>query len=96
MQRFFVEFPLVDTLDIIDDDMVHQIGRVLRARIGDMIILFCGDGTESRYEILSISKKSISLKRMEVIVRDVSPSQKITLMQAFPNKYEKIEYIIQK
>ncbi len=48
------------------------------------------------YEITDIAKKVIRLKGVAQHVIDDEMRQQIILHQALPNKYEKIEYIIQK
>jgi 16S rRNA U1498 N3-methylase RsmE len=48
------------------------------------------------YEITGIDKKAIRLKGIAQHLVDTEPRQQIILHQAIPNKYEKIEYIIQK
>lgn len=96
MQRFFVTFPLSIDMIISDTEMVHQLTRVLRTQVSEHIILFSGDGKETEYEIISIDKKSIWLRWCSQNTPNTEPKKQVTLYQALPNKYEKIEYIIQK
>lgn len=96
MQRFFVTFPLSIDMTITDTDMVHQLTRVLRVAIWDRIVLFSGDGTETEYRVVSIDKKSIWLRGQSQATPGTEPRKRVTLYQALPNKYEKIEYILQK
>lgn len=96
MQRFFVKFPLSIDMDISDSDIVHQLTRVLRAQIGESIVLFSWDGTETEYEINRIDKKTIWLRGKAKRNLDSESKKKVYLYQSLPNKYEKIEYIIQK
>ena len=96
MQRFFVSFPLSIDMNIVDTDIIHQVTRVMRSQVGDSIVLFDGDGSETTYEIMSITKKSLSLRGKDRIFPKVEPVRKITLYQALPSKIEKIEYILQK
>ena len=79
-----------------DDEIIHQISRVLRAKLGEHIVLFDGDGSETEYEITEITKKSITLRGVERRFPKTETDKSITLIQALPNKYEKIEYILQK
>jgi len=96
MQRFFVPFqPTVDII-ITDTAIIHQLTRVLRIVVWEHVVLFSGDGSETEYEITSIDKKSISLRGQSQRFPNTEPKKKISLYQALPNKYEKIEYIIQK
>lgn len=96
MQRFFVSFPLSIDVTITDKDMYHQLTRVLRIQLWQSIVLFDGDGSETEYEVSSIDKKSISLRWKWRQFPLSEPKKSITLFQAMPNKYEKIEFIIQK
>lgn len=96
MQRFFVSFPLSIDITITDKDIHHQLTRVLRIQVGEHVILFDGDGSETEYEVVFIDKKSISLRGQGRVFPSTEPKKKISLYQAIPNKYEKIEYIIQK
>jgi 16S rRNA (uracil1498-N3)-methyltransferase len=83
-------------MSLTDMDIVHQLIRVLRVSIWDHIVLFTGDGIDMEYEITDIAKKVIRLKGVAQHVIDDEMRQQIILHQALPNKYEKIEYIIQK
>lgn len=96
MQRFFVTFPLSIDMTITEVDMVHQLRVVLRVALWERIVLFSGDGTETEYEIVSIDKKSIWLRGQSRVTPGTEPRKRVTLYQALPNKYEKIEYILQK
>jgi len=68
----------------------------MRVYPGDEIVLFNGDGWEYIYAIDNITKKEIQLvqKGKSNTVND--SILEVTLYQAVPNKFEKIEYIIQK
>lgn len=96
MQRFFVSFPLNVDITITDKDIHHQLTRVLRIQVGEHVILFDGDGSETEYEVVSIDKRAVSLRGHNHAFPETEPKKKIVLYQAIPNKYEKIEYIIQK
>ena len=62
MHRFFVPFPLTTDLILTEEAIMHQLTRVLRAQVGEYIILFDGDGSETEYEIEKIGKKSVNLR----------------------------------
>ncbi len=97
MQRFFVENSLNDQYVITDISWVHQISRVLRARIWDEILLFQENGNERKYTIQSIEKKKIILTSTnEITPYNTKQKHAVTLYQSIPNKWEKCEYIIQK
>ena len=96
MQRFFVHSPLSIDMNITDKEMIHQLTRVLRAQVGEHIILFDGDRSETEYEMVSITKHSLLLKWLNRTFPHTEALKSITLYQALPNKIEKIEYILQK
>ena len=96
MQRFFINRPLRET-EIFDDEIFHQITRVLRMKKGDQIILFCGDGIEYLYELANFSKKSVEcVQQKKIEPMDREARKNITLYQSLPNKIEKLEWIVQK
>jgi 16S rRNA (uracil1498-N3)-methyltransferase len=96
MQRFYVTFPLSIDMSITDTDIIHQLTRVMRIQMCEHIVLFSWDGTETEYEIVSIEKKSIRIKWITQKTPKTESAKKVSLYQALPNKYEKIEYILQK
>lgn len=82
---------------LIDDkDFFHQVSHVLRSLIWDEIIIFNWDSYEYVYEIKEITKKWIKLSLKEKIKNIKDSNLSLNLFQAMPNKYEKIEYILQK
>jgi RsmE family RNA methyltransferase len=96
MQRFYVTFPLKIDLEITDADIHHQLTRVMRVSMGESIVLFDGDGSETEYEIIHITKKSLSLRGKGRRFPKTENTKQVTLYQALPNKMEKIEYILEK
>ncbi len=96
MQRFFVNFELLHDIILEEKEIVHQIGRVLRSKPWDHVILFNGDLSETEYEIQVIEKNRIFLRGVARRFPQTEPKKHITLFQALPNKHEKIEYIIEK
>ncbi|MDD2916665.1 MAG: RsmE family RNA methyltransferase [Candidatus Gracilibacteria bacterium] len=97
MQRFsFLDLSLGQDISISEETFVHQIAHVLRSRPGEQIILFNGDGYDYIYTIVAITKKSIVLTYSEKQQNSSDFPMSIRLYQSLPNKYEKIEYILQK
>lgn len=96
MQRFYYDIKLWSDLIIEDKDFFHQISHVLRSLISDEIMIFNGDSYDYIYEIKEITKKWIKLSLKEQIKNKKDNELVINLYQATPNKYEKIEYILQK
>lgn len=99
MQRFFLKTPAFEALRIhaVDQtELYHQITRVLRMQIGENCIFFEEGGDNLIYEITSIDKKSVELKRISTSPGLKPDPLKIVLVQALPNKLEKLEFILQK
>jgi len=96
MQRFFVEIPLTEKMFVRDERICGQLFRVLRMRYGDEIILFNGEGKDVLYTLSSISAKEALLVQKSVTLTHTEPPFHLTLCQALPNKWEKIEWIVQK
>ena len=97
MQRFyFSSFNPTPALTIREDSFVHQISKVLRSKPGDQIVLFNGDGIEYIYEMTTIAKKEVTLTLNRTVPNSADIVRNIRLYQALPNRYEKIEYILQK
>lgn len=96
MQRIFIPSPLDIDITITDTQIHHQLTRVMRIQVGDHVILFDGDGSETEYEVMTIDKKSLSLRGQNRVWPRSEPKKQVTLYQAMPNKQEKIEYILQK
>ncbi len=95
MQRFYLPDVPTETVTASDSAFVHQISRVLRCAPGDRVVLF-SDAGGGEYEIREISKKSVSFVRIRAIAPSCDPGIFITLYQALPNRFEKIEYLLQK
>lgn len=96
MQRFFINTELLHDIILEERGIVHQLSRVLRGKVWDHIVLFNGDLSETEYEIQTIEKNRIFLRGIARRFPKTEPKKHITLFQALPNKYEKIEYIIEK
>jgi 16S rRNA U1498 N3-methylase RsmE len=60
------------------------------------VILFCGDGIDREYRIEEITKKGITLKKEKEYSLQSEAERTVILYQSLPNKYEKIEWIIEK
>lgn len=79
-----------------DHPLYHQITRVLRARIGMEYVLFSGDGSESVVTIDAIDRKWCSYTIEKAIKTLANPTRYLRVIQALPNKFEKLEYVVEK
>ncbi len=96
MQRFFLPIALGSDAAVDDADFVHQVARVLRAKSGDQVVLFNGDGKDWTYAIGAVTSRDVKLTPVSCARNAADPAQKIVLWQALPNKHEKLEYLVQK
>ncbi len=98
MQRIYLaNIPLSQELIITQKDLYHQITRVLRAKVGQKYIFFDGKNIQDYvYVIESIDAQKVVFVLQEMIQKSSEIFPSIHLIQALPNKLEKLEYIIQK
>ena len=79
---------------LLSEEEAHHCVDVMRCSEGDRIIVFNGSGTEAEAEIVSLSKKEVSLKPI-LVSETPRPPAAITLGQAIP-KGKNMDLIIQK
>jgi 16S rRNA (uracil1498-N3)-methyltransferase len=99
MQRFHFADLESDTNNVIVQNKVfiNQLTKVLRVSPWFQLILFSGeDNIDQIYEVTSVDKREISLKRVGHLEIDSEIDFELNIVQAFPNKIEKIEYVVQK
>ena len=79
----------------LDEKGGHYIARVLRARVGDLLVLFNGEGGEYEAEIIRLDKKGVEVKLISFLEREVESSIHIDLAQGIA-RGEKMDFIVQK
>lgn len=95
-RRFFVENIDENAEEIVITGSEYKhIANVLRAKVGDKVVCFCGDKIDYTCEIIDITKTEISLKIIEKSINLSEPEKNYTLFQALP-KGDKIDLIVQK
>jgi len=96
MQRYFAEPHLFteQEITIIGDD-VHHIVNVMRARVGEEILVSDGAGKTVRAKLVSLSPKEVKADVVEVLVEEHELPIRVTIGQGLP-KGEKMEWILQK
>lgn len=98
MQRIYCpNTTFSEALTLSDTEIYHQLTRVMRARVGQMVIFFDGENqVDHQYEIINIDKKKVDFTLHKQIEKKSEISPELTLYQALPNKLSKLEFIIQK
>ena len=99
MQRFHFADLDNDTNNVIVQNKVfiNQLIKVLRVTPGFQLVLFSGeDNIDQIYEVVSVDKIEITMKRVGHLETDSEIDFELNIIQAFHNKIEKIEYVLQK
>lgn len=96
MQRYFIPPEQFGEQAVtIHGDDAHHIGKVMRARIGEKIIVSDGASREALVEIIMIEPGQIQADIVEMRPLTQEPWFKITVAQSLP-KGDKMETVIQK
>lgn len=98
MQRIYLpDTDFHDTISIDNVQIHHQLVKVLRMKVWSELIFFDGEkSTDYVYTISQIEKKHIYLQQQKVLEKNSEIDYMMTLYQAIPNKFSKLEYIVQK
>lgn len=94
MQKLFVDF-VPEGKVTLDEEQSRHIAKALRMRVGDMLTLTCGDGSDYGCIIDEINAGQVVLSVCYQQANNSEPSVKVTLFQGVP-KGDKMEDIIQK
>lgn len=94
--RLYQATPLtVHTSVRLDERAFHHAARVLRATIGDQLVLFNGEGGEYTGVIKHIDKKGMDVDILSFSAREAEPPIAIHLAQGIA-RGEKMDFIVQK
>ena len=94
--RLFVSGALSNDAELVlQGEQANYLGRALRSRVGDSVIVFNGEGGEWPASIEHISKNSVTL-RLGVVVESATESPlKIHLVQGI-SRGERMDFVVQK
>lgn len=96
VKRLFVEGPLGPGQHLrLQGDAAHYLGRVLRARRGDLVRLFDGTGVEYEARVVAADRGTVTLDTGAALDALPEPAVAITLIQAL-SRNEKMDLAIQK
>ncbi len=94
--RLFVSGALINGAELeLDGDRARYIGKVLRARVGDTVTIFNGEGPEWPATVTRISKSAVGLELGEGFETDTESSLKIHLVQGV-SRGERMDFVVQK
>lgn len=80
---------------LLDSDASHHVARVMRASVGDALVLFNGLGGEYQADITRIDKKSVEVRLKSFDPREVESPVSLHLAQGIA-RGEKMDFIVQK
>lgn len=96
MHRFFLPELPGPHFHISHPDLIHQIRRVFRSKIGESFIFFSVGTPDFVYEITDISDTKIGFLQKEMRPPRSTSSLDLTVFQAYPHKYDTLELVVQK
>jgi 16S rRNA (uracil1498-N3)-methyltransferase len=85
---------LTDSLWYDNPGFVHQLGKVLRAKLGDKVVLFDGVSLDRMYKIAEITPHAVHLKHVTDMARKI-PNKNIYLLWSLLKK-DKNDWVLQK
>ncbi len=94
MQKLFLDYTPENRI-ILDGEQARHIAKSLRMRVGDMLTVTDGKGSDFGCQIDEIGKNTVTLTVCYKQASDSEPSCKVTIYQGVP-KGSKLEDIIQK
>ena len=96
MKKFYVQNNNNETKTfVLQEDELYHFATVLRGKIGDKILVLCGDDFIYECEVVSLTKKEAVAKIINKKVCEANPQKHISVFQGLP-KSDKLEFITQK
>jgi len=94
--RLLVSGALINGAEVeLEGDRARYLGKVLRARVGDRLAVFNGDGPEWPATITRIGKTSVTLELGESIEAAAESPLKIHLVQGI-SRGDRMDFVVQK
>ena len=94
--RLFVSRALINDTEIeLDGDQARYLSRALRARVGDRLNLFDGNGAEWTAAILQISKNTVTLRIDDSHEAGTESPLSVHLVQGI-SRGERMDFVVQK
>lgn len=81
--------------EALDARAAHRLGRVLRRRVGDRIVVFNGNGHDAECVITDLRGTTCRVRVDQVVANDRESPVAVTLVQALA-RGEKMDWVIQK
>lgn len=94
-ERFFVEQPITGSSAELVDAEAQHLAKVMRAAVGDEVVLFDGSGAQFTATITRIAKAAVTLDILERHEVNCEPRVELTLAVALP-KGERQKWLVEK
>ena len=94
MRRIFIKALLQEELVITGGD-AHHLGRVMRARAGDRILVADDESKVGEYELTGFTESSVSMRLVQYVEERTESPVEIVMAQCLP-KGDKLDLIVQK
>ncbi|MFN0018171.1 MAG: RsmE family RNA methyltransferase [Pirellulaceae bacterium] len=94
-ERFFVEHPITGSSAELVDAEAQHLSRVMRAAVGDEVVLFDGSGAQFTAKVARIAKTAVTLEILERREVNCEPRVELTLAVALP-KGERQKWLVEK
>ena len=94
MRRLFYAGKLAEEIRITGGD-AHHLARVMRAQIGDAVIVAGADGRAARMTVTAAARDAVTLALAEYIAQEEACGIEVFLAQALL-KGEKMDFVVQK
>ncbi|MEH6825531.1 MAG: 16S rRNA (uracil(1498)-N(3))-methyltransferase [Motiliproteus sp.] len=96
LPRVYEPQPLIEGAELsLNDSAVQHLGRALRMRPGESVLLFDGAGHEHRAELLDLSKRSVTVRVGPASDRSVESALSVELGLVM-SRGERMDYAVQK
>lgn len=95
LDRFYAPGPWVNGAVRLSPEEVHHLTRVMRAKAGDLIEVFDGEGARATARVENISKRDVELKVMGDVVLKDRTLPAVLLAVASP-KGERLKWLVEK
>ncbi|MFM1903961.1 MAG: Ribosomal small subunit methyltransferase, partial [Planctomycetota bacterium] len=94
-ERFFCEAVPTAGRAVLSGDEARHLAKVLRARVGDAVTLFAGDGRSWPARILRIDRREVELETDPPVPQPAASGPAVTLAVALP-KGERQKWLVEK
>jgi 16S rRNA (uracil1498-N3)-methyltransferase len=94
-ERFFSAQPIAGPEALLAGDEAHHLAQVMRAKVGDEVVLFDGSGAEFPARVAAIGRKEARLAVLGRREVDRMPRRRVTLGVALP-KGERQKWLVEK